>query len=42
MAPDPIADCTYECIPRPPDGHKYGDIEQIEAFIMEITESFSG
>ena len=26
MAPDPIADCTCECIPKPPDGHEYGDI----------------
>ena len=29
MAPDPIADCTCECIPRPPDGHEYGDIDNL-------------
>ena len=29
MAPDLIADCTCERIPRPPDGHEYGDIDNL-------------
>ena len=35
MAPDPIADCTCECIPRPLDGHEYGDIDNLSLQAFE-------